>query len=80
MTGVPALGGWVLAGLVTLAALTLRRTLAARMEVIARACHELRGPLTAARLGSRPGSVSSPRCASTRSTANWAARRACSTI
>ena len=51
MTGVPALGGWVTAVVVSFAALILRRTLAARMEVLARACHELRGPLTAARLG-----------------------------
>lgn len=44
-------GGWTAAILAALAALALGRALGARMEVVARACHELRGPITAARLG-----------------------------
>jgi signal transduction histidine kinase len=43
-----ALSGWTAAAL---AALIARRILGARMEAVARASHELRGPLTAARLG-----------------------------
>jgi signal transduction histidine kinase len=46
-----ALGGWVVAASGAVLALVLSRLLAARMEAVARACHELRGPLTAARLG-----------------------------
>ena len=43
--------GWALAGLAGLAVATVARGFADRMEAVARACHELRGPLTAARLG-----------------------------
>jgi signal transduction histidine kinase len=43
--------GWVAAALATTAALSAWRILGERMEVVARACHELRGPVTAARLG-----------------------------
>ena len=43
-----ALGGWTAAVAVALGA---RTVLARRSERIARACHELRGPITAARLG-----------------------------
>jgi signal transduction histidine kinase len=43
-----ALGGWAAALAVALGA---RAVLARRSEKIARACHELRGPITAARLG-----------------------------
>ena len=43
-------GGWVVAGLTGLLALATRRALADRMEGVARACHELRGPLTTVRL------------------------------
>ncbi len=46
-----ALGGWVAAGLAAVMAVVVRRALDTRMEAVARACHELRGPLTAARLG-----------------------------
>ena len=46
-----ALGGWVVAGLAAVMAVVVRRALDTRMEAVARACHELRGPLTAARLG-----------------------------
>lgn len=49
------LGGWLAAMVLTCAAAAVRRTLASRMEVVARACHELRGPLTAARLGLQLG-------------------------
>ena len=42
--------GWLLAAPGLLAALTLLFELRRRKEMVARACHELRGPLTAARL------------------------------
>jgi hypothetical protein len=45
------LGGWLAAGAAGFAAAGVWRALACRMEAVARACHELRGPLTAARLG-----------------------------
>jgi signal transduction histidine kinase len=46
MSAALALGGWVAAlGSATAARIVLAR----RMELVARACHELRGPLTAAR-------------------------------
>jgi signal transduction histidine kinase len=50
-----ALGGWVAAGAAGAIAAAARRTLSVRMESVARACHELRGPLTAARLGLQLG-------------------------
>lgn len=50
-----ALGGWVLAVGGAAAALGARLLLGSRMEEVARACHELRGPLTAARLGLQSG-------------------------
>jgi signal transduction histidine kinase len=43
--------GWVLAVAAAVAALGARLLLGSRAEQVARACHELRGPLTAARLG-----------------------------
>lgn len=69
MSAAAALGGWVTAGIAAgIAAammLALRRMLGSRMEAVARACHELRGPLTAARLGlsfgSRCGELSADR-------------------
>lgn len=51
MSAAIALGGWVLAAAAALGAVLALRLLAVRMEAVARACHELRGPLTAARLG-----------------------------
>ena len=45
------MAGWVAAGLAGASMLVVRRSLGSRMEAVARACHELRGPLTAARLG-----------------------------
>ena len=45
------LGGWLAASAAGVAAAGVWRALAGRMESVARACHELRGPLTAARLG-----------------------------
>lgn len=49
--------GWVAAlGVATI----WRVVLARRMELVARACHELRGPLTAAQLALRIASASSP--------------------
>lgn len=46
-----SVAGWVAAGLVGALAAALVRAYGDRMEAVARACHELRGPLTAARLG-----------------------------
>jgi signal transduction histidine kinase len=43
--------GWLAAGIAAGGAVVTRRSLGLRMEAVARACHELRGPLTAARLG-----------------------------
>jgi signal transduction histidine kinase len=60
-----ALGGWITAGIVAAMMIALRRMLGSRMEAVARACHELRGPLAAARLGlsfgSRCGELSADR-------------------
>ena len=65
MSGAAALGGWIAAGIVAAMMIALRRMLGSRMEAVARACHELRGPLTAARLGlsfgSRAGELGSDR-------------------
>lgn len=49
------LTGWLAASGAGIAAGAVRRALAGRMESVARACHELRGPLTAARLGLQLG-------------------------
>lgn len=46
-----ACGGWLTAGLVAASWLLMHRAVNSRMEAVARACHELRGPITAARLG-----------------------------
>jgi signal transduction histidine kinase len=46
-----SVAGWVAAALVGALAVSLVRAYGDRMEAVARACHELRGPLTAARLG-----------------------------
>jgi signal transduction histidine kinase len=43
-------GGWLAAAIAATIALTLLYELRRRKELVARACHELRGPLTAARL------------------------------
>jgi signal transduction histidine kinase len=60
-----ALGGWPVAVIALVAALCARRALMRRLELVARACHELRGPITAARLGlelgARPGGLSAAR-------------------
>ncbi len=45
------LAGWVAAAFAAAVIVIGRRGFEARMEAVARACHELRGPLTAARLG-----------------------------
>lgn len=47
--------GWLAASGAGIAAGVAWRALAGRMESVARACHELRGPLTAARLGLQLG-------------------------
>ena len=56
MSAAVTFGGWVAAGLAGLVALIIWRLLELRMESVARASHELRGPLTAARLGLELGS------------------------
>jgi signal transduction histidine kinase len=48
---VVSLGGWLAFAVVATALLMGRQTLSTRAESVARACHELRGPLAAARLG-----------------------------
>jgi signal transduction histidine kinase len=50
-----SLSGWLAASGAGVAAGGVWRALAGRMESVARACHELRGPLTAARLGLQLG-------------------------
>jgi signal transduction histidine kinase len=50
-----SLAGWLAASGAGLAAGGAWRASAGRMETVARACHELRGPLTAARLGLQLG-------------------------
>lgn len=65
MTSVTALAGWILAGVAAALLVAGRRMLEGRMEAVARACHELRGPLAAVRLGlsfgSRTGELSAGR-------------------
>ena len=65
MTTAFALAGWTGAGAALVGMLSAARTLSARMEAVRRACHELRGPLTAARLGleleGRRGTLPPPR-------------------
>jgi signal transduction histidine kinase len=62
MSATLTLGGWIAAlGAVAAARIAIAR----RMELVARACHELRGPLTAARLAvhfaaRRPGAPRAP--------------------
>lgn len=50
-----SLSGWLAASGAGIAAGAVWRALTGRMESVARACHELRGPLTAARLGLQLG-------------------------
>ncbi len=52
---IAALTGWLVASLAGASAAVAWRLLAVRMEAVARASHELRGPLTAARLGLQLG-------------------------
>jgi signal transduction histidine kinase len=51
MNAAVSVGGWVTAVFVVLVVAGVRRAFGRRMEAVARACHELRGPLSAARLG-----------------------------
>jgi signal transduction histidine kinase len=51
MTATAAVCGWIAAGVAAALALAVWRALDDGREAVARACHELRGPLTAARLG-----------------------------
>lgn len=46
-----AVGGCLVASVAVFSGLVVRRSNEMRMEAVARACHELRGPLAAARLG-----------------------------
>jgi signal transduction histidine kinase len=48
-------GGWLAAALAAAAVRLVWRSRAVTLEVVARACHELRGPITAARLGLQLG-------------------------
>jgi signal transduction histidine kinase len=52
---IATVAGWLAASLAATLALVARRLLTVRMEAVARASHELRGPLTAARLGLQLG-------------------------
>jgi signal transduction histidine kinase len=52
-----SVSGWLAASGAGVAAGAAWRVLAGRMESVARACHELRGPLTAARLGLQLGAT-----------------------
>ena len=54
------LGGWLTASAAGFAAARTWRAAAGRMETVARACHELRGPLTAVRLGLDSGAGNGP--------------------
>ena len=49
------LGGWLAASTAAVAAFAVWRMLFSRMERVARACHEVRGPLSAVRLGLQLG-------------------------
>ncbi len=64
MTGGLALAGWVAAAVALAGWLAARRRLSVRLELVARADHELRGPLTAVGLGferlGRAGRAPSP--------------------
>ncbi|HEV3055855.1 MAG TPA: HAMP domain-containing sensor histidine kinase [Solirubrobacteraceae bacterium] len=51
MTAVLAAAGWAAAACGGAGAALARRTVSVRSRRVARACHELRGPITAARLG-----------------------------
>lgn len=51
MTAALAVAGWAAAAGAGAGAALARRTVSARSRRVARACHELRGPITAARLG-----------------------------
>lgn len=59
--------GWVAAAVAIAIWLAAERAVGTRMEAVARACHELRGPITAARLGlelgTRGGGLSSEQLA-----------------
>jgi signal transduction histidine kinase len=48
---VSGVSGWLVASVAVFAIVAVRRSRETRMEAVARACHELRGPLAAARLG-----------------------------
>ncbi|MFL5862834.1 MAG: sensor histidine kinase [Solirubrobacteraceae bacterium] len=64
MSTAVSVAGWAAAVVAAALAMTVRRAYGARMEAVVRACHELRGPLTAARLGLAPPAgqeVPSPR-------------------
>jgi len=64
---VALLAGWTVALAALALAAAWRQRLARRMELVARACHEVRGPLTAAHLGihlaARPDARVAPRLA-----------------
>src|SRR5207248_1013849 len=51
MSAAVAAARWLIGAVAVVAAVVTRHALSGRMELVARACHELRGPITAARLG-----------------------------
>jgi signal transduction histidine kinase len=61
-----AVSGWLVATLCVAVAAVTWRALLVRMNAVARACHELRGPLTAARLGLQLGARGSSELSSVR--------------
>src|SRR5438309_630216 len=50
-----ALAGWLSAAVAAVICVGVRRSRSTTMEAVARVCHELRGPITAARLGLQLG-------------------------
>jgi signal transduction histidine kinase len=54
MSTAGALAGWIAAGVALTLLAIVRRALTERTTAVARACHELRGPLAAVRLGLSP--------------------------
>jgi signal transduction histidine kinase len=58
MSAALALSGWIAAGVAGAVVVAVQRAVGTRREAVARASHELRGPLTAARLGLAVGFAS----------------------
>lgn len=69
MSAAAGLVGWTAALVALLAAWLVQRSVSQRLELVARACHEVRGPLAAARLGVEALGGAAPRPAARRMTA-----------